>query len=68
MRLDGLLNTNEKATGKQGYRSKAGHSLHDMKIAAGVRCDCAKCKRARAVKETMAEAVPQLALKAEHPD
>lgn len=41
MRLDGLLHTNKPAA--QGFRVKAGHSLHDMKTAAGVRCDCRKC-------------------------
>jgi hypothetical protein len=47
MRLDGLLNTNKKPNGPQGYRVKAGHSLHDMKIAAGVRCDCSPCCKKR---------------------
>jgi hypothetical protein len=41
MRLDGLLHTNKKPNGPQGYRVKAGHSLHDMKKAAGLPCDCA---------------------------
>ena len=47
MRLDGLLHTNKKGKdgrpGVQGYRVKAGHSLHDMKIAAGLECNCALC-------------------------
>jgi hypothetical protein len=47
MRLDGLLHTNKKPNGPQGYRVKAGHSLHDMRLAAGLRCDCRYCCLAR---------------------
>lgn len=45
MRLDGLLHSNKP--GQQGYRVRAGHSLHEMKVAAGVRCDCAHCRTDR---------------------
>lgn len=48
MRLDGLLHTNNKKTGVQGYRVKAGHTLHDMRIAAGLPCSCAPCCKRRA--------------------
>lgn len=41
MRLSALLN------GKQGYRNGAGHSLHTMRLAAGLKCDCSACCRAR---------------------
>jgi hypothetical protein len=47
MRLDGLLHTNNKKTGVQGYRVKAGHTLHDMRIAAGLECSCSACCKAR---------------------
>jgi len=38
MRLGGLLN--KKGT---GYRARAGHTLHEMKVASGVDCGCAEC-------------------------
>lgn len=41
MRLSALLN------GKHGYRNGAGHSLHDMRLAAGLECGCADCCRRR---------------------
>lgn len=57
MRLDGLLHTNNKKTGAQGYRVKAGHSLYDMKLAAGLPCDCATfCRHKKLAPETMAVA------------
>lgn len=62
MRLDALLNTNNKKTGKQGYRAAAGHSLHDMKTAAGLPCDCAGICRVKAMHQA---AVPAGADEAE---
>jgi bacterioferritin-associated ferredoxin len=32
-----------------GFRVAAGHSLHEMKIRAGVPCDCSECVRAKGV-------------------
>ena len=48
MRLSQLLHQNKKPNGPQGYRVKAGHSLHDMRLAAGLECSCARCCRRRA--------------------
>jgi len=62
MRLDALLHTNNKNTGKQGYRVKANHSLHDMRIAAGLRCSCRECcQRRMRVEPPTGPVVPPLA-------
>ena len=53
MRLAALLN------GKQGYRNEAGHSLHDMRLAAGLECGCAACCRQRRTRLVL-PAVPVL--------
>lgn len=60
MRLDGMLNTNKKPNGPFGYRVKAGHSLHEMKIAAGIYCGCATiCRpKARGVKVALLPSIP----------
>jgi hypothetical protein len=46
-------------------RKAAGHTGHEMCVAAGVRCKCAACKRARDTVQTVAESVPALALDAQ---
>lgn len=43
MRLSQLLHQNKQPDGPQGYRVRAGHSLHDMRRAAGLECHCREC-------------------------
>lgn len=44
--LEQLLMTITRAVnGKNGMRNAAGHSLHDMRTRAGLRCSCAHCSR-----------------------
>jgi hypothetical protein len=44
--LEQLIMTLERAlNGKTGLRAKAGHSLHDMRTAAGLKCTCLICIR-----------------------
>ncbi len=40
----------------QAKRTEAGHSLHEMKIRAGVECTCAKCRRIVMVQKPLAVA------------
>ena len=38
-----LWTVNARLNGKNGYRAKAGHSMHDMYISAGLPCACKAC-------------------------
>ena len=38
-----LWTVNARLNGKNGYRAKAGHSMHDMYMAAGLPCACRWC-------------------------
>jgi len=38
-----LWTVNARLNGKSGYRAKAGHSMHDMYMAAGLPCWCKRC-------------------------
>lgn len=51
MRLSALLN------GKNGYRKAAGHSLHDMLLAAGLPCHCSGCFKAHSRRDFRAVGV-----------
>ena len=44
-----LWTVNARLNGKNGYRAKAGHSMHDMYTAAGLPCACRACLSAAAV-------------------
>lgn len=44
MTLGGCLNGSGKKHQRQGFRVTSGDTLHDMKMKAGVRCDCAACR------------------------
>jgi len=42
--LEGLIWTLEaRINGKKGFRATAGHSLHEMRMLAGVACNCSAC-------------------------
>lgn len=65
--LDELLSTlNERLHAKggkarqPGYRGQAGHTLHEMRVLAGVQCDCSDCSgpRLRVVIPTEPEPEP----------
>ena len=43
MTLGGCLNGSGKGKARLGFRVAAGHTLHEMKTLAGVRCDCREC-------------------------
>jgi len=46
--LDQLIMTLSRClNGRHGLRAQAGHSLHDMRTAAGLRCACRQCARQR---------------------
>ena len=45
MTLGGCLNGSGKKHQRLGFRVEAGESLHSMKTRAGVRCDCAACRK-----------------------
>ena len=36
-----LMTLSQRLNGRGGFRSRAGHTLHEMRLAAGVPCDCA---------------------------
>ncbi len=38
-----LWTVNQRLNGKTGYRASAGHSMHDMYMAAGLPCWCKRC-------------------------
>jgi hypothetical protein len=42
-----LMTLNGRLNGKTGFRAKAGHSVHDMLIAAGLPCACKECSLPR---------------------
>lgn len=44
-----LMTISARLNGKDGFRAKAGHSVHDMLKGVGLPCNCAKCMRAAAI-------------------
>lgn len=46
MTIGGCLNGSGKRGQRRGFRVEAGDTLHEMKMKAGVRCDCAQCQKA----------------------
>jgi bacterioferritin-associated ferredoxin len=45
-----LMTVNQRINGKTGLRNKAGHTIHEMRTAAGLQCSCRDCvPRARVV-------------------
>ena len=41
-----LMTINARLNGKDGYRAKAGHSVHDMLVNVGLPCSCRQCTKA----------------------
>lgn len=56
--LEQLIMTLSRAlNGKRGFRAKAGHSIHEMRTAAGLSCTCKLCYKVDVLKEFGAAAL-----------
>ena len=55
-----LWTVNARLNGKNGYRAKAGYSMHDMYLAAGLPCACKRCLDAKKPRLPAEPIVPAL--------
>ena len=60
-RLDQVIRTlSRELNGRRGWRNRAGDSLHDMYLKAGLECPCRECSMWKVEVRTQAEEVPEL--------
>lgn len=52
-----LMTINARLNGKDGYRAKAGHSVHDMLVNVGLPCTCSRCTRAALARQAVIPAI-----------